>query len=483
MKAERHIGALDSTDCPQNTFKMKKILLAEDDSKLEKLYSRTLESLGYKIISAKNLKNLRKLSKGKYSFVLLNRNFDGAHTDELLKKGELKFKSPVVLISAMMDAEKAAELIEKGLILDFWHKAEGPEGLVLEIKKIEREVKDIRPQLIEFYNGIFNLPHLSRRPVKRKIIAYSPNMVDVLRRAIGFAKSKNLNILIVGEPGTGRSALAEYIVEQTKGNPRIIKIPPGQWGMLSEIEEAKIKVGYGQKSVDSKEIIVIIDGIEEIPREEQVYILGLAKESVARFVSIATMGIFKKLKDGFFSQELYQYISGGLLMIPPLRDRLKEEIALLIEHFLRIEEQERKIKFGMSEEAYRILSTYPWPGNVVELKQKLKSSIATLLPGRNIIQSVNLPQEILQFGKQGNDVIFNKFLQSFITSIDYASLRYDQIENWAFSLKYTLLKLIIKQAKYNMELVKKFLKTDKNIENDDVVKKILAEKMESDDHK
>ena len=455
---------------------MKEILIVEDDPRLQKLYSQALESQGYKLVSAKNLKELKKLSKEKYSLVLLNRNFDGVHTDELLKKGELSFKSPVVLISAMTDAERAAELIEKGLILDFWHKAEGPEGLILEVKKIEREVKDIRPQLIEFYNGIFDLPHMSRRPVKRKIIAYSPNMVDVLRRAIGFAKSKNLSILIVGEPGTGRSALAEYIVEQIKGNPRIIKIPPGQWGMLSEIEEARIKVGYGQKSGESEDIVVLIDGIEEMPRDEQVYILGLAKEGVARFVSIASMIIFKKLKEGGFSQELYQYISGGLLMIPPLRDRLKEEIALLIEHFLRLEEHERKLKFGISEEAYRILTSYPWPGNVVELKLKLKSSIATLFTGRNIIQSINLPQEILQFVQQGNDVVFNKFLQSFITSIDYTSLSYDQIEKWTLNLKYTLLKLIIEQANYNLELVKKFLKTGKNIEKDEVVKKILSER-------
>ncbi len=457
---------------------MKKILLAEDDLKMEKLYSGALKSLGYEVIPVRTLKELKKLSRDKYSLVLLNRNFDGAHTDELLKKGELQFESPVVLISAMTDAERAAELIEKGLILDFWHKAEGPEGLVLEVKKIEREVKDIRPQLMEFYNGIFDLPHMSRRPVKRKIIAYSPNMVDVLRKAIGFAKSKNLNVLIVGEPGTGRSALADYLVEQMEGKPETIKIPPGQWGMLSEIEETRIKVGYGQEAEKTEEIVVIIDGIEEMPRDEQVYILGLAKEGVARFVSIASTNIFRKLKEGSFSQELYQYISGGLLMIPPLRERLKEEIALLIEHFLRLEEHERKLKLGLSEEAYRILTSYPWPGNVVELRLKLKSSIATLLPGRNIIQSINLPQEIMQFVQQGNDVVFNKFLQSFITSIDYASISYDQIEKWAFNLKYTLLKLIIEQAGYNLELVKKFLKTNKNIEKDEVVAKILAEKDE-----
>lgn len=455
---------------------MKKILLVEDDLDLLKVYKKTLETLGYKVQTASNLSELKKSYENQYSLVFLDRNFDGVHMDELLKKGEVKFKAPVVLISAMIDAEKAAELVEKGVILDFWHKAEGPEGLILEVKKIEREVKDIRTQLMEFYNGIFDLPHMSRKPVKRKIIAYSPNMVDVIRKAIGFAKSKNLNVMIVGEPGTGRSALADYLLEQIKDKPKVIKVPPGQWAILSEIEEAGTHVGYEKGPEKPQDIVVIIDGIEELPRDEQIYVLGLVKENVARFVSVASMTIFQKLNSGAFSHELYQYLSGGILMIPPLRNRLKEEIALLIEHFLRIEEEDRKVKLGISEEAYRVLITYPWPGNVVELRLKLKSTIATFLPGKTIIQSFNLPQEVIQFVQKGNEPLFEKFLQGFISSIGYANISYDQIEKWTFKLKYTILKLIIEQANYDLDLVKKFLKTNKDIENDEIVKKILSEK-------
>ncbi len=455
---------------------MKKILLVEDDVDLLNMYKKTLEALGYQVQTASNLSELREKTGNQYSLVFLDRNFDGVHTDELLKKGEVKFKAPVVLISAMIDAEKAAELVEKGVILDFWHKAEGPEGLIREIKKIEREVKDIRVQLMEFYNGIFDLPHMSRKPVKRKIIAYSPNMVDVIRKAIGFAKSKNLNVMIIGEPGTGRSALADYLLEQISGEVKIIKVPPGQWAILSEIEEAEIQVGYEKSPEKPQNIVVVIDGVEELPRDEQVYVLGLVKGNAARFVSIASMNIFQKLGSGSFSQELYQYLSGGILMIPPLRNRLKEEIALLIEHFLRIEEKDRKVKLGISEEAYRVLLTYPWPGNVVELRLKLKSTIATLLPGKTIIQSFNLPQEVIQFVQKGNEPLFEKFLQGLISSIDYANISYDQIEQWAFRLKYTILKLIFEQANYNLGLVKKFLKTDRDIEKDEIVRKILAEK-------
>lgn len=455
---------------------MKKILLVEDDIDLLDVYKKTLEALGYQVQTASNLTELKKNSGKQYSLVFLDRNFDGVHTDELLRKGEVKFKAPVVLISAMTDAEKAAELVEKGIILDFWHKAEGPDGLIHEVKKIEREVKDVRTQLMEFYNGIFDLPHMSRKPVKRKIIAYSPNMVDVIRKAIGFARSKSLNVMIVGEPGTGRSALADYLLEQIKGAPRIIKVPPGQWGILSEIEETEVQVGYEKTPERPQDIVVVIDGIEELPRDEQVYVLGLVKENAARFISIASMNIFQKLGSGSFSQELYQYLSGGILMIPPLRNRLKEEIALLIEHFLRIEEKERKVKLGISEETYRVLITYPWPGNVVELRLKLKSTIETLLPGKTIIQSFNLPQEVIQFVQKGNEPLFDKFLQGLISSIDFASISYDQIEEWAFKLKYTILKLIIEQANYNLDLVKKFLKTNKDIEKDEVVKRIFAER-------
>ncbi len=452
---------------------MKKILIVEDDPVLLNTYSAALKSLGYEVEHASDLKDLKKKSRKKYTLVLMNRSFKGAILDEMLVDGKLKFRSPVIMVSGITDAEKAARLIENGVIVDFIHKAEGTLELTSEIRRIERKLKDVRPDLMEFYNGIFDLPHKSRRLVKRKIIAYSPVMVDVIRRAIAYARSPGLNILIVGEAGTGRSALADYVVEHIPGKKSLIKVPPGQWNILSEVEEERVRVGYEQEGDEN--FVVVLDGIEELPRGEQVYILGLVKESRARFVSVATLDIFDRLKSRDFIPELFQYLSGGLLMIPPLRKRMKEEIALLLEHFLRKEEKARRIKVGLSEEAFRILISYPWPGNVVELELKVKSAVATLSPGNRIIGVNNIPGEIVQFVKSGNESLFQTFLANFLTSLDYESVSYEEIENWTDTFKYALLKKIFEMARFDLKEVKKILKTERPIEKDPVVRKILEE--------
>ena len=70
------------------------------------------------------------------------------------------------------------------------------------------------------------------------------------------------------------------------------------------------------------------------------------------------------MDEGTFREDLYYRLKMGKIVMPPLRDR-KQDIPHLIEHFLRGD-------FSITKEAQRMLSEYPWKGNIRELKGTLE---------------------------------------------------------------------------------------------------------------
>ncbi len=454
---------------------MKRILIAEDNKELAKAYKSAIEKLGVEVENVDNAKRLASVSSGNYDLVLLNRVLGNVEIDRLLEKGELSFKAPVILISAHIDAERVAELMDKGVIADFWHKAEGIPGLINKIKWFERETRDVRDELIAFYNGVFGLQHDERKPVDRDIIAYSPDMVKAVSSALRFARSRGLNIMVIGEPGTGRSVLAEYILKHIDAK-EILRVEKGEWGYLEKLEEAHLSVGYGREGKEAGFDAVFIEGLEELPKDEQNYLLTFARKEVPRFITTSTETIYKKLSDGSFSRELYQYLAGGIVYLPPLRKRLREEIALLIEHFLRQEEAERGVEIGLSEEAYRILINYPWPGNVVELKQRIKSAVASLKKDERLIRSTHLPEDMYSetIIRSRNEAVFNNFLQNLVAGLDFQAISYEEIKTMGEKLCLSLLAPFVEQAGGDIELLKKLLKTDKDLTKDPLIKKLLS---------
>jgi two-component system response regulator HydG len=82
------------------------------------------------------------------------------------------------------------------------------------------------------------------------------------------------------------------------------------------------------------------------------------------------------------------------ITIPPLRER-KEDIPLLVSHFLKIyQEKNDKPLEGISEETLEILTDYKWPGNVRELKNVVERAV--VLTQDNIVTPHDLPDNIVK---------------------------------------------------------------------------------------
>jgi hypothetical protein len=109
-----------------------------------------------------------------------------------------------------------------------------------------------------------------------------------------------------------------------------------------------------------------------------------------RLVAATNQDLNQAVHGGTFRGDLYHRLSQFQLRVPPLRER-KEDIALLAEHFLRVNEPQARISIA----AMAMLEAYRWPGNVRELRNVMVRAAA--LCSEHVVQPADLPPEIASF--------------------------------------------------------------------------------------
>jgi len=99
--------------------------------------------------------------------------------------------------------------------------------------------------------------------------------------------------------------------------------------------------------------------------------------------------------EGKFREDLYFRLAVVTIHMPPLRER-KEDIPLLVTAFLKeFNRENQKNVVGFSPDAMRLLQTYPWPGNIRELRTAVEHAVV-LCRGK-IAELHDLPPSILSF--------------------------------------------------------------------------------------
>jgi len=107
----------------------------------------------------------------------------------------------------------------------------------------------------------------------------------------------------------------------------------------------------------------------------------------------ATNRVLKdEVKKGTFREDLFYRLNVVPINLPPLRDR-KEDVPLLIEHFLKIynEKNGRNLQ-GFHPRALDALMRYFWPGNIRELENVVERSV--ILTRDDYVMFQDLPEQI-----------------------------------------------------------------------------------------
>ena len=112
-----------------------------------------------------------------------------------------------------------------------------------------------------------------------------------------------------------------------------------------------------------------------------------------RLVAATNRDLEKEVAEGRFREDLYYRLKVVTLRIPPLRER-PGDIPNLAEHFLALFGQEHgKGLKRLTPEALELLSRYPWPGNVRQLRNVIESVVVFHSQGEEVTVA-DLPSEV-----------------------------------------------------------------------------------------
>jgi DNA-binding NtrC family response regulator len=207
-------------------------------------------------------------------------------------------------------------------------------------------------------------------------------LVEQLRR---FASIES-NVLISGETGTGKNAVARELHARGAFTDAIAA-RPGRFELAANGT-------------------VYLDAVTELSIEAQGKLLRIVEEKrverlggqtslavAARVVASADSRVEDAVREGRFRGDLFHRIGVLPIRIPPLRERL-EDIAPLAKHFLgRASSAAGRETPAMSSDVVAALRDYAWPGNVRELKHIVERALAETDGGTVTLRQ--LPREIL----------------------------------------------------------------------------------------
>jgi transcriptional regulator with GAF, ATPase, and Fis domain len=121
-----------------------------------------------------------------------------------------------------------------------------------------------------------------------------------------------------------------------------------------------------------------------------------------RIITATNRDLEKMIRNGAFREDLFFRINVFPVICPPLRER-KDDITLIIQHFITIlAEKTRKNILGFTPQAMRLMVSYPWPGNIRELRNTVEYAFV-LAKGKSIGVE-HLPDKLLAERSAGADV-------------------------------------------------------------------------------
>jgi DNA-binding NtrC family response regulator len=117
----------------------------------------------------------------------------------------------------------------------------------------------------------------------------------------------------------------------------------------------------------------------------------------ARILAATNRDLAQMVEQGRFRKDLYYRLNVATLRLPPLRER-RQDVPLLVAHFLERIGREYGKKFVMSDEALRVLDEYEWPGNVRELENALERACS--FASGEVVQLADMPTQLQEFRMQ-----------------------------------------------------------------------------------
>lgn len=372
------------------------ILIVDDEPAILTSLSKILEDEGYQIAMAKSGQEaLKMLGADPPDLMMLDiwmPELDGIET--LKRAREQAPQVQVVMMSGHGNIETAVKAIKLGAY-DFIEKPLSLENVTLRVRhaldqrRLQEENKTLRSKVAR----------------QSELVGTSPAM-QKLRALIKTAGPANARVLIGGENGTGKELVARAIHQHS---PRVDKpfvavncaaIP--ETLIESELlghEKGSFTGATTQKRGQFEQAdggTLFLDEIGDMSLSTQAKVLRVLQEQQftrvggtkvikvdVRVIAASNKDLQAEIKKGNFRDDLYYRLNVVPIEVPPLRER-REDIPLLVKHFLKTHSEEQKVKpKDITAEALVALEQYDWPGNIRELSNLIER-LMIMVPSETI---------------------------------------------------------------------------------------------------
>jgi DNA-binding NtrC family response regulator len=221
-------------------------------------------------------------------------------------------------------------------------------------------------------------------------------------------------VLITGETGTGKELVAAAIhCESRRSRSPFVPVNCGSLpeGVVESELFGHVKGAFSGAIRDKKgrfELAhrgtIFLDEVTELPRAMQVKLLRVLESGAfepvgsektvvveVRVLSATNQDLKREVEKGHFRQDLYYRLNVVPVHLPPLRER-RDDIPLLVEHFLRLAEKRGQRTAHFTPEALALMRRYAWPGNVREVQNTVHYALSR---GEGVLLSpADLPPEV-----------------------------------------------------------------------------------------
>jgi DNA-binding NtrC family response regulator len=240
------------------------------------------------------------------------------------------------------------------------------------------------------------------------LVAGSPVMRRLTER-IGVLASSDASVLVTGDRGTGKELVARAIHAQgaRRDGPFVLVdgallpdlVRASERGELSD--DGAPRHGWLRAAAGGT---LALDGIEKVPLDVQAHLVralttpGVPAERSTgwqplgvRLITLAREGLADRVREGQLLDALYYRLNTTQVHVPTLEERGEDLWPLVTQLLREIEPPARTIP-GITFAAWSLLSSYPFPGNVRELRWALEQALAT--SGGGPIDVEHLPAEL-----------------------------------------------------------------------------------------
>ena len=241
------------------------------------------------------------------------------------------------------------------------------------------------------------------------------NLVEVVRKVA----ATDSTVLITGESGTGKSLIARAIhflsprkdrpfitincaaIPETLLEAELFGYEKGAFTGAYLPKKGKFELANGGT--------IFLDEIGDMPLSLQAKLLRVIQErelerlgserSVridVRIIAATNRDLHTLVREGKFREDLYYRLNVVPIHVPPLRER-REDIPLLIDHFLERFNSRYGKKVRLTPDAVEPLIEYDWPGNIRELENTIERLVVM---NEGTVRAIDLPPHILAYRRK-----------------------------------------------------------------------------------